>query len=414
MTKEDFNDGLMGFLDASPTPFHATKNMADMFLNAGFTKIYEEQNWNLKDGQKYFLTRNDSSIIAFTYSSQGAYTIIGAHTDSPNLKLKPNPLAKEHGVSKLLVEPYGGALLSTWFDRELSLAGRISYLSNDNILKDALIKIEQPVAMTPSLAIHLDPNANTQKSINKQTDLSPIISTDENFDLNLFLLKHCQVDDIKNIYSHELSLYPTQKASYFGAQNEFIASARLDNLLSCYIGMLVVCSVETPVLFVANDHEEVGSVSSSGAEGSFLQNTLQRAANDYEKFIQTCRRSLMVSLDNAHAIHPNFPFMHDLAHAPKLGGGVVVKSNSNQKYASNSKTIARFLNVASSLGEKTQNFVSRSDIGCGSTIGPITAAKLGIAVLDLGVPTLAMHSARECCHSNDALGAYNIILGLCE
>ncbi|MDP2893460.1 MAG: M18 family aminopeptidase, partial [Sulfurimonas sp.] len=173
MTKEDFNEGLLGFLDASTTPFHATQNMAGMFLNAGFTRLYEEQKWSLEEGKKYFVTRNDSSIIAFTYPKEKNYVMVGAHTDSPNLKLKPNPVIKEHGVVKFGVEPYGGALLNPWFDRDLSLAGRIFYLNSQNIIKDALIDVKKPIAVIPSLAIHLDREANSAKSINAQTDISP-------------------------------------------------------------------------------------------------------------------------------------------------------------------------------------------------------------------------------------------------
>lgn len=415
MNKQDFNEGLLGFLDASPTPFHATENMAGMFLNAGFIKLDELSKWTLEKNNRYYLTRNDSSIIAFTYTGAKNYLLVGAHTDSPNLKLKPNPIIKEHGVVKFGVEPYGGILLGPWFDRDLSLAGRVSYLNTQNVVKEALIDVKKPLAIIPSLAIHLDREANNTKSINAQTDISPIIATGEEFDFELFLKSEIEKNSdekVVELYANELSLYDMQNASFVGLKEDFIASARLDNLLSCYVGMLTICSVDenTPMLFIASDHEEVGSASTSGAAGSFLENTLRRMFSEYDDYVQMTQSSLLISADNAHAVHPNFPAKHDKEHAPKINQGVVIKVNANQRYASNSKTISRFMNVASSLGEKTQNYVTRSDMACGSTIGPITATRLGIETLDIGLPTFAMHSVRELCGSEDAHSLYKILL----
>jgi aspartyl aminopeptidase len=416
MNKQDFNEGLLGFLDASPTPFHATRNMAMMFENAGFTRLYEEQKWELEEGEKYYVTRNDSSVIAFTYpKAEKNYTMVGAHTDSPNLKLKPNPVIKEHGVVKFGVEPYGGVLLNPWFDRDLSLAGRVSYLGSDNILKDALIDIQKPIATIPSLAIHLDREVNNTRSINAQTDITPVLMTECDFDFEAFLKEQIaqEASDVEKIYASELSFYDVQKSSYVGLKEEFISSARLDNLLSCYVGMVSICSIPTDVamLFIASDHEEVGSESTSGAGGSFLEFTLKRIAPEHEKYVEMIRRSTLISADNAHAIHPNFSSKHDAQHAPQMNKGVVIKVNANQRYASNSKTISRFMNVAESLGEQVQQFVTRSDMGCGSTIGPITATRLGIETLDVGLPTLGMHSIRELAGSDDAHSLYKIILG---
>lgn len=415
MNKENFNEGLLGFLDASPTPFHATKNMAMMLENAGFIRLYEEQSWDLVSGKKYFITRGDSSIIAFNYVGHKHYIMLGSHTDSPNLKLKPNPVIKEHGVVKLSVEPYGGLLYTTWFDRDLSLAGRITYLNSQNIIKDALIDVKKTIAIIPSLAIHLDDKANKEKPINPQTDILPIISSNSDFNLEKFLRAELQkngIDDIVEVYANELSLYDTQSSSFVGLNNDFIASARLDNLLSCYVGLLSMCSIDDkPMLFFASDHEEIGSSSVVGAEGSFLENTLHRVFKDYEEFVVMTRTSMMISMDNAHAIHPNFPSKHDSNHAPHINKGVVIKTNSNQRYASNSKTVSRFMNVASGIGESYQSFVTRSDMGCGSTIGPIISTKIGIDTIDIGLPTYAMHSIREICGSDDAYSLYKIILG---
>lgn len=417
MTKQDFNEGLLGFLDASPTPFHATKNMAGMFSNAGFIELDEKTKWNLEAGKKYFITRNDSSIIAFTYPKDAKeYLMVGSHTDSPNLKLKPNPIVKEHGIVKFAVEPYGGLLLNPWFDRDLGLAGQVNFSDSSKEIKSALININKPIAMIPSLAIHLDDKANQERTINKQTDISPVLSTNEDFDFELFIkneLENIGIKDIEDIYAYELSLYDIQNASYIGIEDEFIASARLDNLLSCYVGMLSICSIpnDKPMLFIANDHEEVGSDSTSGAGGSFLESTLKRMFVEFDDYVAMARSSMMISADNAHAIHPNYPDKHEPNHAPYINDGVVIKVNANQRYASNSKTVATFLANAKKAGMQTQKFVTRSDMGCGSTIGPITASKIGIETIDIGLPTWGMHSIREMCGSDDAYDVYKILVG---
>ncbi len=415
MDRQDFNDGLLGFLDASPTPFHATKNISMMLENAGFVRLYEELGWELEEGKRYYVVRNDSSVIAFNYTKRKDFTIVGAHTDSPNLKLKPRPVLKEHGVVKFAVEPYGGLLLTPWFDRDLSIAGRISYLDKDNIIKEVIVDAQEAIAIIPSLAIHLDDKANKDKTINKQTDMMPLIQSGDAFDFEKFLselLEKAEVKGAQKIYAHELSLYDTQKASFVGIKKDFIASARLDNLLSCYVGLLAICSVavEVPMMFVANDHEEVGSESVAGAAGSFFESVYKRIMGNYESFARSVRASLLISCDNAHAIHPNFPHKHEPSHAPKMNEGVVIKINANQRYASNSKTIARYKNIAEALGYTTQEFVTRSDMGCGSTIGPITATRLGLGTLDVGLPTLAMHSIRELAGTKDAYELYKTLI----
>jgi len=417
MQLKDFNEGLLGFLDASPTPFHATKNIVLMLENAGFKRLYEELPWELQEGKKYYVTRNDSSVVAFTYPKRKDYVIVGSHTDSPTLKVKPNPVIKNHGVIQFGVEPYGGLLLSPWFDRDLSLAGKIHYLASDNIIKEQLVDLQEPIAIIPSLAIHLDDKANKEKTINKQTDIVPLIAQEDTFEFDQFL-KQCLekegVEDIQEVYGFDLSFYDTQKASFIGLHKEFIASARLDNLLSCYIGLMAICSIdeERPFMFVANDHEEVGSESAYGAAGNFFESVYRRIFSSYEAYMQSVRSSYLVSCDNAHAIHPNFPQKHEPSHAPKMNEGVVIKINANQRYTSSSKTISRFLNVASALDIKTQNFVTRSDMGCGSTIGPITAAKIGLDTIDIGVPTLAMHSIRELAGIKDSYDLYKILTAL--
>ena len=404
----EFNEELISFIDASPTPFHAVEWMARTLECRGFIRLEEEEEWSLEEGNDYYVTRNGSSMIAFTYPpcAEKGYTIVGAHTDSPHLRLKPNPLTTSAGVKRLGVEPYGGVLLNPWFDRDLGLAGRVVYLEGGT-RKEMLININRPVAIIPSLAIHLDREANSSRSINAQTDIVPIIATGA-VDFERFLLSQVQehTDDL-TLLAHELSFYDLQKGSFVGVEEEFIASARLDNLLSCYIGLQAILETSYPMMLSFMDHEEVGSESHVGAGGTFLEETLRRIAG--EGYSTLIRRSLMVSCDNAHAQHPNFPAKHESEHAPLLNAGLAIKINSNQRYATSSRTMGRFVQCAKALHVPTQTFVTRSDMGCGSTIGPITSTKIGIETIDVGVPQLSMHSIRELCGTKDAHGLFRIL-----
>ncbi len=419
MTQQIFNTGLLNFLDNSPTPFHAVESMKKKLEAKGFQALEETDTWDLEPSHKYYVTRNDASIIAFTLPENlKAFVMIGAHTDSPNLKIKPNPVIVSNGLVQLGVEPYGGLLMNPWFDRDLSIAGRINFQNADGDLDEAMVDFKEPLAVISSLAIHLDKEANKNRTVNAQTDIVPIIGSDQDFDFDA-MLKNKLADDGKEalkILSHDLSFYDTQKAGYIGIDREFIAAARLDNLLSCYAATQVLCDVDAdqPYLMVCSDHEEVGSESSSGAGGSFLESVLQRISSDYETRIQILRRSLLVSCDNAHAVHPNFSAKHDSNHMPRINEGVVVKVNANQRYASSSSTIARFMHAAERVEKQVQQYVTRSDMGCGSTIGPITATRLGIETIDVGLPTFAMHSIRELSGTKDALQLYAILLALGE
>lgn len=406
MTQNEFNIGLMGFLNESPTPFHATSNMSLLLEELGFQRLDERDEWNLVFGDRYYVTRADSSLIAFNYTPQKEFLMLGSHTDSPNLKLKPNPLIKEHGIVKLAVEKYGGVILNSWFDRDLSLAGKIYYIDKENNPQNRLLDLKEPIATIASLAIHLQ---QQDAQLNAQTDLSPIISTDKNLTLESLL-----GDDIKEILSYEISLYDTQKASFFGSSGEFIASSRLDNLLSCYVGIItMLMSDETkPLLFYASNYEEVGSVSRSGADGSFLKDTLVRVFKTHENFVQTMQSSLFISMDNAHALHPNYTNRYDLNHTPTINSGVAIKLNSNHRYASTSNGVARFKLQAKDKNFKYQTYTARGDMGCGSTIGPSISASLGIETIDIGLPTWAMHSIREMCGSSDAYELCKFLIGL--
>ena len=404
----EFNEKLIQFIDASPTPFHAVEQMANELEAVGYVKLDECEKWELSEGTGYYVTRNDSSIVAFTYPpSLKGYTIVGAHTDSPHLRLKPNPVTKSAGTIRFGVEPYGGVLLNPWFDRDLSLAGRIVYVDEAGVRCEKLIDIKRPIGVVSSLAIHLDREANSNRSINAQTDIVPLMACGDSFDFESWILGEAGVHHGK-LLAHELSFYDVQKGSFIGINNEFVTSARLDNLLSCYVGLQALLQTKNPMMLACMDHEEVGSDSHVGAGGTFVEEVLRRIVG--EDFSMLMRQSLMVSCDNAHAQHPNFPSKHEGEHAPLLNCGVAVKINSNQRYATSARTMGRFVQCAQGIEVATQTFVTRSDMGCGSTIGPISATRLGIETIDVGVPTLAMHSIRELAGVSDAYGLYQILL----
>lgn len=410
MTSSDYNNQLLQFLHASPTPFHAVSVMAGMLEEGGFVHLDEADSWELKPGQRYFVTRNDSSLVAFKTGTgslpDSGIRMAGTHTDSPCLKVKPQPEISKHGYVQLGVEVYGGALLNPWFDRDLSLAGRVDYMTDEGGLESALIDLVDPVAFIPSLAIHLNREANSGRAINAQKQLPPILlqtGKDETFSFDDYLQSHLNAHSeqasVAKVLSHELFLYDCQAPSLVGLNKQFIASARLDNLLSCFIACrsMLDSNDDHASVLVCNDHEEVGSASTSGAQGPFLKAVLDRllAGEGVDGLERCIHRSLLLSVDNAHGVHPNFSEMHDDKHQPLLNDGPVIKINANQRYASNSQTVAQFKAICETVGVKCQTFVTRSDLGCGSTIGPITASEIGVPTVDIGLATFGMHSIRE-------------------
>lgn len=422
MTQHEFNEQLSHFLAAATTPFHAVAEMVQRLTAAGFARLTDDSEWDIKAGGKYFLTRNGSSIVAFTAGNQSptiaGMRMIGAHTDSPCLMVKPSPEIQSQGLFQLGVEVYGGALLNPWFDRDLSLAGRVSFQCKEGQLRVALVDFRDAIATIPSLAIHLDRDANRKREVNPQTAIVPILAKlgeSEALDFRSLLyarlvLEHpqwagCQVLD------YELSFYDTQGASLIGLRREFIASARLDNLLSCFTGLQALLESGSPesALLVCNDHEEVGSLSASGAGGPLLTSVLNRLAGTHANYAVLAERSMMISVDNAHAIHPNFADRHDKNHGPRLNAGPVIKVNASQRYATNSETSGLFRMLALREGVPVQSFVVRNDMACGSTIGPISAGATGIRTLDIGLPTLGMHSIRELAGSEDGWNLSRIL-----
>jgi len=411
MNHSDTNQQLADFIQASPTPFHATHNMVERLLAAGFERLDERSDWQLKPDGRYLVTRNDSSLIAFTLGAlESGIRLVGAHTDSPCLRVKPQPELNQQGLWQLGVEVYGGVLLAPWFDRDLSLAGRVTFRTTGGSLQSRLINFGRPIATIPSLAIHLNRGVNDNLAINAQTDLPPVLahSLEPAHDLRQLLRVQLEEEhaegEVEQVLDCELSFYDTQPPSTLGLKGDFFSSARLDNLLSCHAGLaaLLASDAGNPCMLVCTDHEEVGSSSACGADGPFLEDVLRRVLPDESARIRCIQRSVLISADNAHATHPNFADRHDGNHGPQLNAGPVIKINSNQRYATNSETSSFFRELCAQAEVPVQSFVVRSDMGCGSTIGPITASRLGVRTVDIGVPTFAMHSIREMAGSRDA------------
>ena len=425
----EFNEQLLAFIERSPTPFHATENMALLLEQANFELLAEGGDWSLRPGGKYYLTRNDSSIIAFIYGTasivDAGIRMVGAHTDSPTLMVKPQP-EKTKSYFQLGVEVYGGALLNPWFDRDLSIAGRLVFRDKKTgQLGKRLINFQRPVAVIPSLAIHLDREANKNRTVNPQTDIPPILFESESDDCKDFrqilakqlLTEHSELGDVDSdldldVLDYELCFYDSQPPAQIGLHGDFIASARLDNLLSCFCGLQALldaggdkANTAQTCMLVCTDHEEVGSASACGAQGPMLQTTLERMLPDVQERARAINRSLLISADNAHGMHPNYASKHDNNHMPILNHGPVLKINANQRYATSSVTAALFRQWCDAENVPLQSFVTRTDLACGSTIGPITATQIGVQTLDVGVPTFAMHSIRELAGARDA---YNL------
>ena len=399
-------DGLLSFLKNSPSPYHACRELCAMFLAHNFVQLEEKHNWVLETGKAYFYTRSDASIVAFKLGQNPVdrgLRLVGAHTDSPCLKVKPCPELDKQGYALLGVEVYGGALLNPWFDRDLSLAGKVTGLTKEGELKSALVDFKKAIASIPSLAIHLNREANQNKSTNPQTEMNALLSMKMgNFSFRDLLLGEVnrQNSDLafSEILDFNLSFYDVQEPSLIGLENDFIASARLDNLLSCYLGAeaLIHAGTAQTTVLVCNDHEEVGSRSEAGAQGTLLKDLTCRLVPDEAQRQQMLRHSMMFSIDNAHGVHPNYADRHDDKHGPVLNQGPVIKFDADQSYASSSETAA-FVRWLASQSDPVpiQGYVTRADMRCGSTIGPITASSLGIRTVDIGNPQFAMHSCRE-------------------
>lgn len=412
---EKFNQDLFSFIDNSPTPFHGVEIIGEELKAKGFMHLDEGETWNLEANGSYYVTRNGSCLIAFimgnTQPWESGIKLAGAHTDSPCLKVKPDPLYRQDNMLRLGCEVYGGTLFNTWFDRGLNLAGRVTCRSLEDgkeKLANFLVNFNRPVAIIPSLAIHLDREANSNKTVNPEIHLPPVFSlydqTDGSGDKNSFtkilldqISREHPTRNPVEVKAWELNFSDAQACSLGGIDNDLISAPRLDNLLSCFAAIKSFESADpcSTAMVVLTDNEEVGSDTRTGARGSFLESVLSRMTKTPERLAKTVTRSFMISCDNAHGVHPAFREKHEANHRPLLNLGPILKTNASQRYATNSESAAVFMEICRGADLYLQQFVMRSDLGCGSTIGPGISAKTGIRTVDVGAATLAMHSVRE-------------------
>jgi len=397
---------MLHFIDASPTAFHAVAELEKRLRAQGFLALSEYERWSLQRGGKYYVTRNGSSLIAFVIPKGDAavsgYRAVAAHTDSPVFKLKDRFERFSDGYSKLNVEKYGGMLCSSWLDRPLSVAGRV-LLADEQGVAQRLVNFERPVAIIPNVAIHMDRSANDGKSYNAQVDMLPITGiTTDNVGFKKQLADDIGVEEAA-ILSHDLYLYPCDKGYVWGAQDEMVTAPRLDDLMCVYGALEAFLTLDeegshVPV-FAAFDNEEVGSHTLQGAASSLFEDTVARIeyflGNDEQDRQSRMAASLMLSADNAHAVHPNHPEYADAQNRPVIGGGVVLKFNAQQRYATDGIGAALLRQICKQQGLKLQPYANRSDMPGGSTLGNIASTRLSIRTIDIGLPQLAMHSAME-------------------
>lgn len=400
---------LLAFIDASPSPWHAVQTCETRLQAAGFTPLLEIDRWSLQAGGRYYVVRGGSSIIAFIVGTQPAaetgLRLIGAHTDSPGLRLKPKPAEDVQGMLRLGVEVYGGPLLATFADRDLSLAGRVNVRTPGGFATH-LLRFDEPLLRLPNLAIHMNREVNENGlKFNKQTELPLLLGVSDDAGAETRFrqpIADALGIDPADLLSWELNAYDTQKGSFWGVDREFIADSQLDNLASCHAALSALLATAHPpatCLCAFFDHEEVGSESAVGAGGSFVADVISRLAAgaglDGEDYRRMLARSFFISADMAHAWHPNFPAAYEPGHRVTVNAGPVIKCNANQRYSTDADTAARFMAICEKAGVPWQQYAHRTDLGCGSTIGPIVAARLGIASVDVGSPMWAMHSIRE-------------------
>jgi aspartyl aminopeptidase len=404
---------LLDFVDASPSPWHVIKSVEAQLAGFNFVKLDETLKWTLEPSGRYYVVRDDSSIIIFVLGQkplvETGFKMIGAHTDSPGLRIKPNTATSIDGLLRVGVEIYGGPILATFTDRDLSLAGRVNFKDAKNNIVSSLVKFDSPLLRLPNLAIHMNRMVNEEGlKLHKQNELPLILSTLAQECLPqayfLELLKGQTVCEIERILSWDLAVYDTQKGSFWGAENEFYADSQLDNLASCHAALQALLDDELLVnentlVCAFFDHEEIGSESNRGADGSFLGDVLKRIAlvteNNEEDFTRALAKSFMISADMAHAYQPNFPLAYDQDHKISVNKGPVIKVNANHRYSTEGVSEAMFVDWCEQAGVPYQKYAHRSDLACGSTIGPITSARLGIRSVDVGNPLWAMHSIRE-------------------
>ena len=398
---------LSRFIDRSPTPFHVVETGIELL--DGFSPSAPGETGGMR-GSRYL--RRDGALIAWRTSdatpADAPIRIVGAHTDSPNLRLKPHPSANVAGYRRLGVEVYGGVLLNSWLDRDLGLAGRVLVRDGSGGSEQRLVHIDQPILRIPQLAIHLDRDINDKGLLlNRQAHLGPIYGLEGGAGIEEIIARELDTT-VTDLLSFELMCHDTAPSALVGVDEDLISAPRLDNQLSCHAALTALAGVtgsESIAMVVLFDHEEVGSVSQTGAATALLPRLIEQIVRDLggdaDQAASGLAKGLFVSADNAHATHPNYPERHEPQHQIALNGGPTLKHNANQRYTTDAVTAAEFHLAAERVGVHTQEFVSRTDLRCGSTIGPTVAASLGMRALDVGCPQLAMHSCRELAGAHD-------------
>lgn len=403
---------LLAFIRKSPTAFHAVDTMRKTLADQGFQELSEKDYWKLTPGGRYMVTRNNSALIAFSIPEDAPrrFHIMASHSDSPTFKIKENPeITVEKAYVKLNVEKYGGMLMSPWFDRPLSVAGRV-IVSEGGEIREKLMDIDRDLLMIPSLAIHMNREANSGYSYNPQKDLLPLYGTagtEETFRKTLAEAAGVREEEILN---HDLFLYSRTRGAVWGAEKEFISAGRLDDLQCAFASMEGLLSGEKKKSIAVHcvmDNEEVGSGTKQGAASTFLKDTLLRInsglGRTYEEYLMSLADSFMISADNAHALHPNYTDMADPVNRPLLNKGIVIKYNANQKYCTDAVSAARFKELCNRAEVPYQTFVNRSDMAGGSTLGNISNTQVPVNTVDIGLPQLAMHSPYETAGVKDTL-----------
>lgn len=393
--------GLCEFIDASPSPFHVCATVAARLSEAGYTELAETDRWNDAGAGRFFTVRAGSLIAWHGTADQAPFRIVGAHTDSPNLRVKQHPDSAVAGWQVVALQPYGGAWLNSWLDRDLGLSGRISLRRKHGGLEHRLVRFDEPVLRIPQLAIHLAEDRNSV-SLNPQRHLNAVWGAgDRPRSLHRWVAERAGVKP-DDLLSADLMTHVLEPSRLIGADHELVSAPRLDNQGTCYAGLEALLAADptgdTPVLALF-DHEEVGSTSDLGAQSEFLITTLERIVlargGDREDFLRLMTASMVASGDMAHATHPNYPERHEPGHLIQVNGGPVLKVQPNLRYATDGRTAAAFELACRQAGVPLQRYEHRADLPCGSTIGPMTAARTGIPTVDVGAPQLAMHSARE-------------------
>lgn len=422
---EKYTNSLLEFIEKSPSCFHVIYNISEELRSQGFVELKETQKWNVKAGGKYYTVRNDSSLIAFKLPKAKkvkGFHIVASHSDSPTFKIKESPELEVDGrYIKLNTEKYGGMIMSTWFDRALSVAGRVAISDNkaENGVATRLVNIDRDLLVIPSLAIHMNRDINKGAEYNPQVDMLPIIAESSDSD-NKVVLTELIAKQLKLnadlILGHDLFLYVRDRGRILGADGEFILSPKLDDL-QCAFSSLKAFVESEPNQYIdvcaVFDNEEVGSGTKQGADSTFLQDVLERISEnlgfDRNGFLATLAGSFLISADNAHAEHPNHPEKADPVNRPKLNGGIVIKYHGAQKYTTDAVSAAIMKELCNEAGVPYQIYTNRSDIVGGSTLGNISAAHVSVPSVDIGMPQLAMHSAVETAGSRDTEYAIKLL-----